>query len=386
MTFVSTQAPAARIADAPRNVSEELRVAREAGLSYVSDAKPGIKRVGTPGRFRYLDKDGKSVRDSAVLDRIRALVIPPAWADVWICSSVNGHLQATGRDARGRKQYRYHPKWRETRDANKFDQMKAFVHALPAIRKKVDSDLRLPGLPREKILAVVVRLLETTLIRVGNERYARENGSYGLTTMRNRHVRIRGERLQFDFRGKSGQKHHIELADKRLAAIVRRCRELPGHELFQYLDEDGEKRIVTSTDVNEYLSSITAGCAYTAKDFRTWAGTVLAALALQGREPPAAETHAKKSIADAVRAVAQKLGNTPAICRKCYVHPGVIEAYRQGRLAALPATAPEALSPPSLSRRQELTLTRLLAQAARQRARSTPLKPKPKPGAKPASR
>jgi DNA topoisomerase I len=380
MTFVNSTAQANRpAAEAPRTVSEELRVAREAGLGYVTDAMPGITRVGQPGKFRYVDKAGKTIRDRAVLERIRALVIPPAWTDVWICTSANGHLQATGRDVKGRKQYRYHPRWRETRDANKFDQMKEFVRALPLIRKKVQSDLRLPGLPREKILAVVVRLLETTLIRVGNERYARENGSYGLTTMRNRHVRIRGERLQFDFRGKSGQQHHIELTDAKLAASVRRCRELPGHELFQYLDENGEKRIVTSTDVNEYLSSITAGCAYTAKDFRTWAGTVLAALALQGREPPAVETHAKKSIADAIRAVAGKLGNTPAICRKCYVHPGVIEAYRQGRLAALPATAPEALSPPSLSRRQEIALARLLAQAARERARATPLKPTRRP-------
>ena len=369
MTFVSSGTAAGRAADAPRSVAtDESRVAREAGLSYVTDARPGIKRTGTPGKFRYLDVAGRTVRDPAVLERIRTLVIPPAWTDVWICASANGHLQATGRDARGRKQYRYHPRWRTTRDANKFEQMKEFVHALPAIRKKVREHLRLPGLPREKILAAIVRLLETTLIRVGNEKYARENGSYGLTTMRNRHVRIRGQRLQFDFRGKSGQQHHIELSDARLAAIVRRCRELPGYDLFQYLDEQGQPHILTSTDVNEYLSSISAGGTYTAKDFRTWAGTVLAALALQGQEPPAVESHAKKSIADAVRVVAARLGNTPAICRKCYVHPGIIDAYREGQLMALGAATASDIAPPGLSRRQELALARLLARVARVRA------------------
>jgi DNA topoisomerase I len=369
MTFVSSGTAAGRAADAPRSVAtDESRVAREAGLSYVTDARPGIKRTGTPGKFRYLDAAGRMVRDPAVLERIRTLVIPPAWTDVWICASANGHLQATGRDARGRKQYRYHPRWRTTRDANKFEQMKEFVHALPAIRKKVREHLRLPGLPREKILAAIVRLLETTLIRVGNEKYARENGSYGLTTMRNRHVRIRGQRLQFDFRGKSGQQHHIELSDARLAAIVRRCRELPGYDLFQYLDEQGQPHILTSTDVNEYLSSISAGGTYTAKDFRTWAGTVLAALALQGQEPPAVESHAKKSIADAVRVVAARLGNTPAICRKCYVHPGIIDAYREGRLMPLGAATVSDIAPPGLSRRQELALARLLARVARVRA------------------
>ena len=380
MTFVSSTAAVA--AEVPRGgAGEELRVAREAGLCYVNDARPGIKRVGRPGRFRYLDAAGKLVRERGVLERIRSLVIPPAWTDVWICASANGHLQATGRDARGRKQYRYHPRWRATRDANKFGQMKQFVHALPVIRKTVTRHLRLRGLPREKILAAIVRLLETTLIRVGNEKYARENGSYGLTTMRNRHVRIRGQRLQFDFRGKSGQQHRIELDDARLAAIVRRCRELPGYELFQYVDEQGARHIVTSTDVNEYLSSIGAGGAYTAKDFRTWAGTVLAALALQGQEPPAAETEAKKTIADAVRSVAARLGNTPAICRKCYVHPRVIEAYRQGELAALGAGTAAAVAPPQLSRRQELALARLLGRRARAGARGNSHAAARRPGA-----
>ena len=366
MTFVNTAVSGRLAVDAPRaGASDESRVAREAGLSYVNDARPGIKRAGTPGKFRYVDAAGKPVRDRAVLERIRLLGIPPAWTDVWICPSANGHLQATGRDARARKQYRYHARWRETRDANKFDQMKEFVHALPVIRRNVHRHLRLPGLPREKILAAIVRLLETTLIRVGNEKYARDNGSYGLTTLRNRHVRIRGERMEFDFRGKSGQQHHIELQDAKLAAIVRRCRELPGYDLFQYVDEQGERRVVTSTDVNEYLSSISAGGAYTAKDFRTWAGTVLAVLALQGREPPQVKSHAKKNIADAVRAVAARLGNTPAICRKCYVHPGVLDAYRLGRLTAFGAAMTGDLPPLDLSRREELAVARLLATIAR---------------------
>lgn len=371
MRFTAPSAePAARSGSEPRvAASEELRVAREAGLRYVNGAAAGIRRIGKPGRFRYVDAKGAALRDPDELARIKALVIPPAWTQVWICPQANGHLQATGRDAKGRRQYRYHARWRATRDADKFDQLRAFVHALPAIRRRVDADLRLPGLPREKILACVVRLLETTLIRVGNERYVRENGSYGLTTLRNRHVRIRGEKLQFDFRGKSGQQHHIKLADRKLAAIVRRCRELPGYDLFQYLDENGERRSVSSTDVNEYLNVISGGAAYTAKDFRTWAGTVLAALALQGQAPPAVETHFRKSVADAIKAVASRLGNTPAICRKCYVHPGVLDAYRAGRLASLGPAATLVPAPPQLSRRQELAVARLLAKAARARKR-----------------
>ena len=349
--------------------TDEVRVAKQAGLTYVTDALPGIRREGQPGRFRYIDQSGKSLRGQDALARIRALVIPPAWTRVWICPSESGHLQATGRDARGRKQYRYHARWREIRDANKYEQLSDFVRALPTIRKTVRRHLRLPGLPREKILAAVVNLLEATLIRIGNERYARENGSFGLTTLRNRHVRIRGRRLQFDFRGKSGKRHHIELTDAKLAAIVRRCRELPGQELFQYLDAQGNARVITSTDVNEYLCAISGGHAYTAKDFRTWAGTVLAVLALRQQAVPGSEHEMKKNIVEAVRLVSQKLGNTPSICRKCYVHPGVVEAYRAGRLERLAAFDSSKLATLRLTRRNELALMRLLGAGTAGRAR-----------------
>jgi DNA topoisomerase-1 len=355
---------------ATRQGGGEYRVARQAGLSYVIDALPGIRREGRPGRFRYLDQSGKFLHDQEVLDRIRALVIPPAWTQVWICPSESGHLQATGRDARGRKQYRYHSRWRDIRDANKYEQLSDFVRALPAIRKAVRRHLRLPGLPREKILAAVVNLLEATLIRIGNERYARENGSFGLTTLRNRHVRIRGQRLQFDFRGKSGKRHHIELTDANLAAIVRRCRELPGQELFQYLDAHGNPRAVTSTDVNEYLCAISGGHAYTAKDFRTWAGTVLAALALRQQAVPRSEHQMKKNMAEAVRQVSQRLGNTPSICRKCYVHPGVMEAYRIGRLEGWrTATNSSKAASLRLTRGNELALMRMLGAGSARRVR-----------------
>ncbi len=349
--------------------TDEFHVARQAGLSYVTDARPGIGREGRPGRFRYIDPSGKLLRDQDVLARIRALVIPPAWTHVWICPSESGHLQATGRDAKGRKQYRYHARWREIRDANKYEQLSDFVRALPTIRKTVRRHLRLPGLPREKILAAVVNLLEATLIRIGNQKYARENGSFGLTTLRNRHVRIRGRRLQFDFRGKSGKRHHIELTDAKLAAIVRRCRELPGQELFQYLDAQGDAHVVTSTDVNEYLCAISGGHAYTAKDFRTWAGTVLAALALRQQPVPGSEHEMKKNIVEAVRLVSQRLGNTPSICRKCYVHPGVMEAYRTGcleRLTAFDSSQPAAVR---LTRRNELALTSMLRAGSSRRVR-----------------
>lgn len=349
--------------------TDEFQVARQAGLSYVTDARPGIGREGRPGRFRYFDPSGNLLRDQEVLDRIRALVIPPAWTHVWICPSENGHLQATGRDARGRKQYRYHARWREIRDANKYEQLSDFVRALPTIRKTVRRHLRLPGLPRQKILAAVVNLLEATLIRIGNQKYARENGSFGLTTLRNRHVRIHGRRLQFDFRGKSGKRHHIELTDAKLAAIVRRCRELPGQELFQYLEAQGDARVVTSTDVNEYLCAISGGHAYTAKDFRTWAGTVLAALALRQQPVPGSEHEMKKNIVEAVRLVSQRLGNTPSICRKCYVHPGVMEAYRTGRLERLAAF--NSLQPAAvrLTRRNELALMSMLRAGSSRRVR-----------------
>jgi DNA topoisomerase-1 len=275
--------------------------------------------------------DGRPEKDPATLARIKSLVIPPAWTDVWICPIANGHLQAVGRDAKGRKQYRYHNRWREVRDEAKYGRTIAFARALPGIRARVQSDLALPGLPREKVLAAVVRLLETTLIRVGNDEYARENGSYGLTTMRDKHVAINGSRVEFTFVGKSGKQHSIDVDDARLARVVKRCRDIPGYELFQYLDEGGEKKTVGSDDVNEYLRTI-SGEEFTAKDFRTWAGTRLAAMALQEFEEFDSETQAKKNVVSAIENVAERLGNTPSICRKCYVHPDVLNAYMDGEL------------------------------------------------------
>ena len=309
-------------------VEEAAASAREAGLSYVTDARPGIRRERERDGFRYRDTHGKLIDDEQVLERVRKLAIPPAWEDVWICPSANGHLQATGWDARGRKQYRYHARWRTVRDENKFGRLVDFAHALPSIRKRVAADMRLPGLPREKVLAAVVRLLETTFIRVGNERYAKENGSFGLTTMRNRHVRVRGEHIEFEFRGKSGVQHRISLQDKELAGIIRRCKDLPGYELFEYVGDDGEVRSIESSDVNEYLKSIT-GQDYTAKDFRTWAGTVLAVLALCRAECPRSESHAKSVLKTAIGDVAKQLGNTVAVCRKCYIHPRVLDTFME---------------------------------------------------------
>jgi len=263
------------------------------------------------------------------MERIRKLVIPPAWTDVWISPIENGHLQAVGRDARGRRQYRYHPRWREVRDEAKYGRTIAFANALPAIRRRVKRDLALPGLPREKVLATIVRLLETTLIRVGNDEYARNNGSYGLTTMRNKHVAVNGHRIEFTFEGKSGKKHQIDVQDRYLARIVRRCREIPGYELFQYVDESGDRQSISSTDVNEYLREI-SGEDFTAKDFRTWAGTVLAAMFLRTSEGASSQTEAKRNVVHAIEQVADRLGNTPAICRKCYVHPAILDAYMDG--------------------------------------------------------
>jgi DNA topoisomerase-1 len=307
--------------------------ARAAGLRYTSDRSPGVTRVRSGKGFRYLDADGKPVRDRDVLKRIRSLAIPPAWTEVWICPRGDGHLQATGRDARGRKQYRYHPRWREVRDEAKYDRMAAFGRALPVIRARTEEDLARPGLPREKVLATVVRLLERTLIRVGNEEYAQSNGSYGLTTLRERHVEVSGEKIHFAFRGKSGVKHRIDVHDARLAKVVRRCRDLPGQELFQYVDDEGQTRAVTSADVNDYLREIT-GEDFTAKDFRTWAGTVLAAVSLRDLEAFESLAEARRNVARAIDAVSSRLGNTAAVCRKCYVHPAVLEAYTDGSLAA----------------------------------------------------
>jgi DNA topoisomerase-1 len=309
--------------------SDAPAAARAAGLRYVSDNRPGIRRQAGGKQFRYRDADGKPVRDAATLARIRALAVPPAWQDVWICPLANGHLQATGRDARGRKQYRYHARWRSVRDAVKYERMLAFGGALPDIRRQVDEALKLPGLPREKVLATVVCLLQVTMMRIGNEEYARENKSFGLTTLRNRHVRIDGSAVEFRFRGKSGVSHTVKVDDRRLARIIQRTRDLPGQDLFQYIGDDGTTHSIGSADVNDYLRAL-SGEDYTAKDFRTWSGTVLAALALQEFEKFDSEAQARKNIVRAIELVAQKLGNTPAICRKCYVHPAVIDAYLDG--------------------------------------------------------
>src|SRR5262245_14227080 len=276
---------------------------------------PGFHRQRRGKSFAYTDARGQRLRDSHALQRIRSLVIPPAWTDVWICPLERGHLQVTARDARGRKQYRYHPLWRRVRDETKYESLAAFARALPKIRRHVAADLRLPGLPRSKVLAAVVRLLESTLVRVGNERYVRDNDSFGLTTLRNRHVRVHGSHIRLDFRGKSRKEHRIELNDRRLARIVKRCRDLPGYQLFQYLDADRVVHSIASEDVNEYLASIT-GSDFSAKDFRTWGGTVLAALALCETARIESETQAKRTLVAVMKAVASQLGNTPSICRK----------------------------------------------------------------------
>ena len=305
--------------------------AADAGLRYVTDAEPGLRRMRAGKGFRYVDADGKAVRDPERVAWIKGLAIPPAWTDVWICPSPHGHLQATGHDARGRKQYRYHPRWRAQRDELKFGRMLSFGKALPAIRRQVDKGLRRPGLPRERVLAAVVRLLETSLIRVGNPEYARDNRSFGLTTMRDRHAEVGATRIRFRFRSKGGKASDIEVSDARLARIVGRCQDLPGQELFQYLDEDGEPRAIGSQDVNDYLREIT-GQDFTAKDFRTWAGTVLAAWALKEFEQVDSAAQAKRNVVRAVEAVAQELGNTPAVSRRSYVHPSVIDAYLDGNV------------------------------------------------------
>jgi DNA topoisomerase-1 len=305
--------------------------AKAAGLRYVTDAKPGFTRRVRGKSFVLLDLDGHAIKDPDHLARIKSLVIPPAWTDVWICPRADGHLQATGRDARGRKQYRYHPRWRAVRDESKYDRMMAFAAALPTIRQRTDADLARPGLPREKVLAAVVRLLETTLIRVGNEEYARTNKSFGLTTMRDRHVKVGKRDVRFAFKGKSGVQHEIDLADPKLAKVVGQCRDLPGQELFQYLDEAGETRTIDSAEVNAYIQE-SAGREFTAKDFRTWAGTVLASLALREFEAFDSQAQAKKNIVRAIEHVAERLGNTPTVCRKCYVHPEVIGAYLDGSM------------------------------------------------------
>jgi DNA topoisomerase-1 len=306
-----------------------LESAKIAGLRYVNEEHtPGIRRLGPPARVRYVMPNGKRV-PAAELARIKALVIPPAWTDVWICPDARGHLQATGRDARGRKQYRYHSRWREVRDEVKYGRLVAFAQALPRIRHRTDVDLRKNHLPREKVLAAAVQLLEKTLIRVGNEEYARDNGSVGLTTMREKHTTIKGTTVRFEFRGKSGVGHAIDLQDARLVRIIKAMRDLPGYELFQYVDEDGRRQTIDSADVNDYLREI-SGQDFTAKDFRTWAGTVLAAKALAEVSTFKSSTEAKRNIVKAIESVAKRLGNTKAVCRKCYIHPAILDAYMEG--------------------------------------------------------
>lgn len=303
--------------------------AQAAGLRYVTDVKPGIRRFRCGKGFRYTAPGGAPVNDEGTLARIKSLAIPPAWTGVWICTSPNGHLQATGRDARGRKQSRYHPRWREVRDETKYERMVQFAQALPAVRERVKKDLALAGLPREKVLATIVSVMEQTHIRVGNQEYAKENGSYGLTTLRNKHVEVMGSKVIFSFQGKSRVHHTVSLEDRRLARIIKQCEDLPGYELFQYVDEDGEPHSIDSSDVNEYLREIT-GQYFTAKDFRTWAGSVLACDLLRDMGSFENASQAKKNVVAAMKAVANKLGNTPAVCRKCYVHPAVLEAYLGG--------------------------------------------------------
>jgi DNA topoisomerase-1 len=317
-----------------RLVTDVEASAKTAGLRYVTDARPGIRRIKKGTRFAYLTSRGRVVREASMLKRITSLAVPPAWTEIWICPDAEGHLQATGRDAKGRKQYRYHGRWRQVRDDTKYDRMLVFGRLLPRIRKQVAKDLAVPGLSREKILATVVRLLETTLIRVGNEEYARTNDSFGLTTMRDRHVKVNGAGVRFEFRGKSGILHAVDLNDRRLARIVKQSRDLPGYELFQYIDEQGGRRSIDSADVNAYLQQITDED-FTAKDFRTWAGTVLAARALAECEPFKSKTQAKRNVVAAIEAVAKRLGNTKAICRKCYVHPEIVNAYMDGALTEL---------------------------------------------------
>ena len=339
------------------------------GLRHSTDRDPGISRRRSGRGFSYRGPNGRPIRDEETLDRIRALAIPPAWTDVWICAAANGHLQATGRDARGRKQYRYHARYRRRRDAAKYERLVGFARALPAIRKRVDADLARPGVSREKVLAAVVRLLELTLIRVGNDEYARLNRSFGLTTLRDRHATVSGTSIRFRFRGKSGQDHEVSLRDRRLAAVVRRCRDLPGQELFQYVGDDGEVVDVRSDDVNEYLREIAPDV--TAKDFRTWAGTVLAYRALRALDAPTTDAEGRRNVVSAIRETADRLGNTPAVCRQAYVHPIVVQAYLDGRLGgALVRAAEESGEPPAgTTRAEERAVANLLRERLREDAK-----------------
>jgi len=331
----------------PPRIDEHRETAARAGLTYVSDGVTGIRRERSGSAWTYYASDGSRVTDRAELKRIAALVVPPAWTDVWICADPKGHIQVTARDARGRKQYRYHPLYRDARDKSKFRRMLEFSEILPEIRERVERDLRARDLTRRQILATVVSLLDKTLIRVGNDEYARENRSFGLTTLRGRHVEIKGAKLQFTFRGKSGVDHIIALTDRKLARIVQQCQDLPGYELFKYLDADGKRQTISSDDVNAYLRE-TTGRDITAKDFRTWAGTMLAAKELCAMGPAKTQREAQRNMNKAIDAVAKRLGNTRTVCRKYYVHPGLVLAYLKGLTAPLPGTG----ALPRLARRE----------------------------------
>lgn len=303
-------------------------------LHYVDDSQPGIRRKKVRGTFNYFDAKDERIIDADEIKRLDSLAVPPAYTDVWICADPRGHLQATGRDARGRKQYRYHPRWREVRDTNKYARLQAFGNALPKLREQLQAQIAKPGFTREKVLATVVMLLDATLIRVGNSQYARDNKSYGLTTLRTRHVDIKGSDIKFQFLGKSDVEHQVNVKDRRLATVVKRCMELPGQDLFQYLDEDGARHTISSSDVNTYLHHLT-GADFTAKDYRTWAGTAMALAVLRELEWQP-ESDAKRHVVATVKAVAKQLGNTPAVCRKCYIHPAVLEHFSLGELSKLP--------------------------------------------------
>lgn len=320
---------------------EHRRAAPRAGLTYVTDGLAGITRRRSGSGWTYFAPNGARIRDAEKRRRLNGLAIPPAWTDVWICPDPNGHIQATARDARGRKQYRYHASYREARDRSKFRRMLEFSEALPALRSRIERDLRSEALTRELVLATVIRLLDKTLIRVGNDEYARENNSFGLTTLRRRHVKVKGTAVRFSFRGKSGIEHDVAVIDARLAKVIQRCQEIPGYELFQYVDEQGERHAITSDDVNARLREIT-GRDVTAKDFRTWGGTMHAALALQSMGPAASRREADRNILQALDAVCKRLGNTRTVCRKYYVHPALIEAYLMGRTVPLPAAGSRA--------------------------------------------
>ena len=346
-------------AEIPVPAPENVQAARAARLRYVSDRQPGISRRAVAGGFSYRDAKGRVIRSAAELVRIRGLAVPPAWTGVWICPLENGHLQATGRDARRRKQYRYHRRWRLTRDETKYEHMLEFGRGLPAIRRRIAADLGLAGLPREKVLAAVVRLMEDTLARVGNPEYAAQNNTFGLTTLRNRHVRVVRGRIELDFRSKHGIRHVSLVSDRKLARVVKNCRDLPGCELFQYIDEAGERHCIDSADVNGYLREI-SGRDITAKDFRTWAATNLAVLALAGEEQ---EPPTRKAQVAAIKQVASRLGNTPAVCRKCYIHPAVLEGYLNGSLRRTLAAVGQEDQPPEMWRIERIVMRYLAEQS-----------------------